>query len=104
MRTITATVPAYIMQQYNSIDQLLASEPQSAICQLMLTSNPIDGWVWIGHATVTLEIADDSEINAELVERLRAVQKQIQADAGKRVTEIESQIQSLLAIEQKVTA
>ena len=102
MRTITATVPAYI-SQCNSIDFLLASDPQSAICQLMLTKTPIDGWVWIGHATVTLEIADDTEINAELVETLRAVQKQIQADVGKRVTEIEQQIQSLLAIEQQVT-
>ena len=103
MRKITATVPAYI-SQYNSIDCLLACEPKSAICQLILTMTPMDGLVWIGHATVTLEIADDTEINAELVETLRAVQKQIQADAGKRVTEIEQQIQSLLAIEQKVTA
>lgn len=103
MRTITATVPAYI-SQYNSIDFLLACEPKSAICKLMLTKTPMEGWVWIGHATVTLEIADDTEINAELVETLRAVQKQIQADAGKRVTEIEQQIQSLLAIEQKVEA
>lgn len=102
MRTITDTVPAYI-SQYNSITCLLANEPKSAICQLILTKTPRDGWVWIGHATVTLEIADDTEINAELVETLRAVQKQIQADAGKRVTEIEQQIQSLLAIEQKVT-
>ena len=102
MRKITATVPAYI-SQYNSIDRLLASEPEYAICQLMLTKASMDGWVWIGHATVTLEIADDTEINAELVETLRAVQKQIQADAGKRVTEIEQQIQSLLAIEKKLT-
>ena len=100
MRQITATVQAYI-SQYNSVKSLMNTSQENAISQVMLTERPLDGWVLIGSATVTLNVADDDTINGRLVETLREVQTSIKADAQKRVTEIEQQIQSLLAIESK---
>ena len=100
MRQITATVQAYI-SQYNSVKSLMNTSQENAISQVMLTERTLDGWVLIGSATVTLNVADDDTINGRLVETLREVQTSIKADAQKRVTEIEQQIQSLLAIESK---
>ena len=100
MKTITATVPAY-MSEYNSIDRLEKTYPDSAISQLMLTNIEVKDWIWIGSASVTVEIAEDKEIKAGLVESLKNAKKKIQADAEKSITEIDAKIQSLLAIEYK---
>ena len=103
MRTITATVPAY-MSKYNSIDSLENTYPETAISQLIFTNGEVNDWVWIGSASVTVEIADDKEIKAGLIESLKDEKKKIQADAEKSITEIDAQIQSLLAIEYKPCA
>ena len=101
MKTITATVPAY-MNKWSSIDELMARDPTSAIGSIY-TGNTCDlsTWIWIGSASVTVEIADEKEINSKLVESLKEAKKKIQADAEKSITEIDAQIQSLLAIEYK---
>ena len=101
MRTITATVPAY-MNKWSSIDELMEREPANAIGSIF-TGNTSDSsiWVWIGTAGVTVEIADENEIKAGLVDSLKEAKKKIQADAEKSITEIDAQIQSLLAIEYK---
>ena len=99
MKTITGTVPAY-MNKWSSIDELMEREPDSAIGSIY-TGNTCDlsTWIRIGSACVTVEIADEKEIKAGLVESLKEAKKKIQADAEKNITEIDAQIQSLLAIE-----
>ena len=101
MKTITATVPAY-MNKWSSIDELIARNPTSAIGSIYTgNTSDISIWVRIGSAHVTVEIADENEIKAGLVESLKEEKKRIQTDAEKSITEIDAQIQSLLAIEYK---
>ena len=100
MRTITATVSAY-MNKWSSVDELMEREPASAIGSIFTGSTSDSTWIRIGSATVTVEIADDKEIKAGLIESLKDAKKKIQADAEKSITEIDAQIQSLLAIEYK---
>ena len=101
MKTITASVPAY-MNKWSSIDELMERTPEDAISSIFTGHTSSDGtWIRIGSATVTVEIADDKEVKAGLVESLKEEKKKIQADAEKSITEIDAQIQSLLAIEYK---
>ena len=100
MREITATVPAY-MFKFASVDELMNENPQKAITLMVIGGVVSEDWVWIGSAIVTVEIADDDEIKAGLIESLKDAKKKIQASAEKSITEIDSKIQSLLAIEYK---
>lgn len=100
MREITATVPAY-MFKFASVDELMNENPQKAITLIAIGGVGSEDWVWIGSAIVTVEIADDDEIKAGLIESLKDAKKKIQASAEKSITEIDSKIQSLLAIEYK---
>ena len=100
MKTITATVQAY-MSKYNSVENLEQTTPESAISQLVISTSPFDDWIRVGSASVTVELADDKEIKAGLIESLKESKKKIQAEAEKNITEIDAQIQSLLAIEYK---
>ena len=100
MKTITATVPAY-MHKCLPLDELMNIAPESAISRILIGGTHDESWIWIGSASVTVEIADEKEIKTELVESLKKAKKKIQAEAEKNITEIDAQIQSLLAIEYK---
>lgn len=100
MKTITATVSAY-MNRWSSVDELMERKPKDAIGAIFIGDTTDSTWIRIGSASVTVEIADDKEIKAGLVDSLKATKKKIQADAEKSITEIDAQIQSLLAIEYK---
>ena len=100
MKTITATVPAY-MHKCLPLDELMNIAPESAISRIVIGGTHDESWLWIGSASVTVEIADEKEIKTELVESLKEAKKKIQADAEKNITDIDAQIQSLLAIEYK---
>lgn len=61
-------------------------------------------WTRIGEAQVTITLAPNDQIINDKVESLRAEQTRVQAEATKRATQIEREIQSLLAITHEVAA
>lgn len=56
------------------------------------------GWTFIGDAEITVTIPDERTLIDNKVEALREEAKAIRAEATAKVTQIESQIQNLLAI------
>lgn len=56
-------------------------------------------YVYVGEQEVAVDIPDGFDIRSGLLENLEAEKKKAAAEYQKRVTEINAQIQSLLAIE-----
>lgn len=98
-RTITATVDAW-MPSYRGPEDL-QGDPRRAINSLAFAECDMSdmGWTRIGTADVALHIVDENQLIENKVESLRAEQTKTRADAQAKVTELERQIQQLLAIE-----
>ena len=62
------------------------------------------GWVKVGDASVTVTLLDYKDVVTGQIDMLNEAKKRVQAEAEKKLTEIEGQIQSLLAIEYKPLA
>lgn len=58
-----------------------------------------ESFVTVRPETLSLEVPDDFDPRPEMVERLKAEKERIKAEFQARVTQIDAQIQSLLAIE-----
>ncbi len=56
------------------------------------------GWTFAGEAEITLQLVDHKALVENKVEALKAEVKSIKAEATMKVTQIERQIQTLLAI------
>lgn len=56
------------------------------------------GWTKVGTAVITMEVVDKAAMVESKIESLRALQTKTIADAQAKSTEIEGQIQKLLAI------
>lgn len=57
-----------------------------------------DGYVFVGHAKIEIEFLPQKDVTASAVASLKKQKKKVLADAQAKATEIEQQIQSLLAI------
>lgn len=100
MKTVTKKVKAYI----NSTSKI---GPQDIINgnrlhNLNFVEEGLDmsgyGWTFVGNAEITLDVPDEKALIENKVAALREEAKLVKADATARVTQIEGQIQSLLAI------
>jgi hypothetical protein len=60
---------------------------------------PGEGFVVVRAETITVEVPDDFDPRPKMVEKLEAEKKKAEADFHARITQINAQIQSLLAIE-----
>ena len=58
-----------------------------------------EGWIEVGIAEIAVVLHDRRDMTANAVKTLRAEQESVRAEAGKRLVELEEQINSLLAIE-----
>lgn len=99
-RTITATVDAWHGTFGRPTD--LHGDPADAINSICFARFDLGlslGWTFIGTADVTLHLVDDKQIIENKVESLRAEQTKVRANATARATDIERQIQQLLAID-----
>ena len=105
MKTITATVGAYINAKYNSMTSVLSGTPENAVSDMIFYEAPNgkapEDWTLVGSAEVTVTLIDEGQINAAQVSALVAEKRRIQAECELAVTRIDGQIQSLLAIEHK---
>ena len=98
-RTIHGELIAYVTE-YSSIrpEDLLSMDAADLARSLTYSSANMTTWTKVGKATVTVELQGVKEIIAGQVDALRAQAKQVQAEAQKKVTDIERQIQTLMAI------
>lgn len=60
---------------------------------------PSDGFVTVREHSITVEVPDAFDPRPQMVERLEDEKKKVTAEFHARVTQINAQIQSLLAIE-----
>ena len=65
-------------------------------------AGPPNPWIRIGTAEITVEIVDESQMLRNTVSALRTEQRSVRAEAEKRATDIDRQIQQLLAITNEV--
>jgi len=101
-RTITAKTQAWL-NEWSGPDDLIG-DADRAINKLSFYAAPdrksweAQGYTFAGHATITVEVADERELIDSKVESLRAQKTKVLGDAHAAATEIESKIQKLLAI------
>ena len=62
-------------------------------------AHPGSEWVEVGTAEIALILHDRREMTTKAVDSLKAQAEAVRAEAGRRLTEIQEQINSLLAIE-----
>lgn len=79
----------------NTDDRLINSLVFSDCDSMDKGSNP---WFRVGTAEITVTLVDKQQVSLNAVDALRSEQKSVRAEAERRSTEIERQIQSLLAI------
>jgi hypothetical protein len=97
-RTLTGTVKVQV-SKYFRLDELDADDAK-LFARLQFSDSDMSeyGNSVVGTAEVTVTLNTPDTIIGDKVEALRAEAKKVQADAYKRCTEIEHQVQQLLAI------
>lgn len=95
-RTFSFTTKAYLTS-YHTPDEIT---PESAACALSFynfSSTP-DGYTLVGEADITVRVVDAQKIIANKVEALKTEKARVLAEAQMKATDIEANIQKLLAI------
>ena len=94
MKIVIGTIGAWLSSSY-------AKEDPTAFENLSFT--PCDmsehGWVKVGEASVEVSLFSNKEIVNGQLSMLNEAKRRVQAEAEKKLNEIEGQIQSLLCIE-----
>jgi len=101
MKTITATLPAFITNEWTTLDALLKHEPQHIANALVYYDRPLEGWTQVGTAEITVTFMPDAEVTKAQIEMLRQAKQKIQAEAQLKANAIEEQISKLLCLEHK---
>lgn len=99
-RTITHTTQAWLPAFVNPkrLHDNDAADSLTFYTPLRLKAWLEGGYTFVGPATITVEIPDESSIYAAKVESLKAAKTQVLAEAQAQATAIEGEIQKLLAI------
>lgn len=99
MKTITGTIDAYLTEYCHLTPEDLRGPKPGIVGQLSYSSHDMSGcWVKVGTARIEVTLMQDDAIVTGAVAGLRAQQEKARADAEAKCTEIERQIQTLLAI------
>lgn len=105
MRTVKATIPAYIVSQFTTLDQLFKKSDREAINELEFYDNGAGtfppSWILAGTAEIVVTLREETELIHGKIDSLRAELKQTQADAEVKCNEIREKINNLLALEYK---
>jgi len=96
MKTVTGTTVAWLYPWKSKESPEEFSNLSFVDCDMT-----DQGYVKVGTATITVELIDNKEIVNGQLSMLNEAKRRVQAEAEKALTEIETQIQSLLAIEYK---
>ena len=103
-RTITAEVPAYLWSEFYGPQDLQQSAAEVVSVLSLRDMRANQKYVLVGTANVTVELLDEDSIVANKIEALRAQKTQTLADAQAKATQIERQINELLALTNEVSA
>lgn len=99
MKTITATVPAWIT---NSGDvEMLKGTPEEAVCEAYYFARSdmtSAGWTRIGTATITLEIVSTDSLVQNQVAALEKQMQAVMVDAQQKVNYFKDRISKLQAL------
>lgn len=97
MATVTTKTKAWLTKYSATTPQQLAAGKTDGLIysDADMTS---EGWSVVGEAEITVTLFSHDQLIANKVDALRAEAKSVRAAATARVTQIESQIQNLLAI------
>jgi len=103
MATIKATVGAWLSSDYAQqrfVEGRQSGDPARTLAAIALNHQDMTdcGWTRIGEATVTLEVAEDSQIRQNMVSALQEQKRSVLAKAQREAMQIEERIQNLLAI------
>ena len=105
MRTVKATMPAYIVSQFTTLEQLFKKSDREAINELRFYDNGAgkfpQNWIPAGTAEIAVTLREETELIHGKIDSLRAELKQTQADAEVRCNQIRERINNLLALEYK---
>ena len=102
MKPVTGKLTAWL-SQYHSPEDLKGADDEVVNALAYRTSDMSEfGYSKVGTATITVELADESEVIENKVASLRAVQIKSRADAHAADVEFERKIQQLLAITNEV--
>jgi hypothetical protein len=107
MKTITATVPAWISNHTATLKTLSEETQERAVSDLIFWAPHSDDstgpetWVKVGTAEITVTFDSAEKIICTQIATLRAAKRKVQADCEVALNQLEGQIQSLLAIESK---
>lgn len=107
MRTVAAKTTAWLSDSSSfGLQDMVAGDPDSVVNGLVYVSHDMSGhgWVKVGTAEITVTIESADTIIANKIVALGNEKASILARAQKQATEIEGQIQQLLAIEYKPEA
>jgi hypothetical protein len=99
MTTITSKTKAWI-SVHGSPDALFGDDKSAAVDELSFSQLDMKsaGWTYVGEATITVDVPDQDALIGNKVESLRAEKQKVLAEAQAKATQLEGQIQKLLAI------
>lgn len=100
-RTIVGEATAWLPNHANP-DHLASDDPNEVVRGLAFTGPESQmqsvGWTLIGKASITVEVPDMNGLVEAKIDTLKKQQKSVLAEAQAKSTELEGQIQKLLAI------
>ncbi len=98
MKTITGTIGAWLTDY-----RIALNADPSDFSELTFSTVDMEhcGWLKVGDAEITVTLRDPNEITSGKIAVLNEAKRLVNAEAEAQITRIESQIQSLLAIEYK---
>lgn len=88
-------IKGYILFGQNEWEVRYGEKPYFVFKQF----DEIEGFVTVQEHSFTVEVPDDFDPRPQMVVQLEAEKKKVRAEFQARVTQIDAQIQSLLAIE-----
>ena len=98
-QTISGFVDVYLSPYASvGIADLSAATPLPELTFWPHDGIPSDGYTKVGSASVVVTLDSREETTRNAVSALRAMQREVRADAEAKANRLESQIQSLLAI------
>jgi len=99
-RTVTGTTKAWITEHSTARPEHLAEGDPRLIKWVCYSDMDMSGsgWVLVGEATVTLKLDSVEEVVANQVAALRQQITSVRAEAENKATDLERQVQQLLAI------
>lgn len=100
MKTVTGTLNAYMTEYSGLTAEDISNPSRETLSALSYSDQEMGGmgWIKVGRASIEIEFLSDEALRVGAVKSLREQQSKIRAEAERKATDLERQIQTLLAI------